>query len=182
MGKQPVCQLKKTADEEMRLSWAELLWICIEYKYSYNTKLMTQLMCVKQVWLIAPKRSDVWDKLGREIRRPQYQCVDTQASEESTRLTLTGLGGVRIKSEERPSWCPLYAPQRGRGVEGSGAALQEVEAGSWMNVDESQCQWPISEPDGLERWHLLLRGYHMVWPTGRVREQTWSLRDVSPFG
>jgi hypothetical protein len=49
--------------------------------------------------------------------------------------------------------------ERGRGKRG-------CSPGSWMNVDESQGQWPISEPDGLERCHLLLRGYHMVWPPG----------------
>ncbi len=51
--------------------------------------------------------------------------MDIYASEESTRLTLTGLGGVRSKSDERARWCPLYTPQRVRGVEGRGAALQE---------------------------------------------------------
>ncbi len=46
--------------------------------------------------------------------------MDTQASEESTRLTLTGLGGVRSKSDEMAGGCPLYTPQRGRGVEEEG--------------------------------------------------------------
>ncbi len=52
--------------------------------------------------------------------------MEAKTSEESTRLTLTGLDGVRSKSDERASWCPLYTPQRGRGVEGRGAALQEL--------------------------------------------------------
>jgi len=49
------------------------------------------------VWLITPKRSDVRDTLGSEIRRAQYQCVEAGTSEESTRLTLAGLDGVRNK-------------------------------------------------------------------------------------
>jgi hypothetical protein len=43
--------------------------------------------------------------------------VSTQASEESTRLTLTGLDGVRSKSDENARECPFYTPQRGKGVE-----------------------------------------------------------------
>ncbi len=34
-------------------------------------------MCVYQVWLMTLKRSVLRDKLGREIRRAQYQCVGT---------------------------------------------------------------------------------------------------------
>ncbi len=71
------------------------------------------------MWLIIPKRSDVRDKLGSEIKRAQYQCVEAGTSEESTRLTLTGLDGVRNKVQASLMRGPrraLYIPlSEGRG-------------------------------------------------------------------
>ncbi len=71
------------------------------------------------MWLITPKKSDVRDKLGSEIRRSQYQCVEAGTSEGSTRLTLTGLDGVRNKVQSSLMRVPeraLYIPLReGRG-------------------------------------------------------------------
>ncbi len=71
------------------------------------------------MWLITPKRSDVRDKLESEMRRAQYQCVEAEASEESTRLTLAGLDGVRNKVQSSLMRGPeraLYIPlSEGRG-------------------------------------------------------------------
>ncbi len=57
--------------------------------------------------------------MGNEIRRTQYQCVEAGTSEESTRLTLAGLDGVRnkvqpslIRGPERALYIPL---SEGRG-------------------------------------------------------------------
>ncbi len=67
--------------------------------------------------------------MGSEIRGAQYHSVEAGTSEESTRLTLAGLDGVRNKVQlslmrgpERALYIPL---SEGRGVEGRGAALQE---------------------------------------------------------
>ncbi len=82
---------------------------------------------------MTPKRSDVRDKLGSEIRRSQYQCVEAGTSEESTRLTLAGLDGVRNKVQSSLMRGPegaLYIPlseERGRGKRG---CSPRVEVGS----------------------------------------------------
>ncbi len=102
----------------------------------------------------------------------------TQWGEHWAYLDWSGWGQERVQSSlMRGLAGALYIPlrERGRGKRG-------CYPGSWMNVDESQGQWPISEPDGLERCHLLLRGYPMLWPTGGVREPTRSFRDVPSFG
>jgi hypothetical protein len=63
---------------------------------------------------MTPKGSVLRDKLGREIRRAQYQCVSTQTSLDSTRLTLTGLVWIESKTEsnERGRESPFIPPER----------------------------------------------------------------------
>jgi hypothetical protein len=68
-------------------------------------------MCVLRE-LMTAKRSVLRDKLGREIKIAQYKCVSTQASVESTRLSLTGVVWLESESRERDRESPFIPPER----------------------------------------------------------------------
>jgi hypothetical protein len=68
-------------------------------------------MCVLREPM-TPKRSVLRDKLGREIKIAQYKFVSTQASVESTRLSLTGVVWLESESSERDRESPFIPPER----------------------------------------------------------------------